>query len=207
MGGLDRSVRLVGRSPGAAVRLERHHVGQAGLAQCEVPVVADGVGTVGDHRPAAEARLLAPGRESGGQLRFRAEGGIGPAAGEVVGGGVGVRVQRVVDAAVGPHRGHRDDAVVGEPPVTGAATWAGRAALAQIPDRRRGTDRGRAHRRRPAWRGGDRAVGVGGQFGGDQIQVLTDRAGHPPQAGSVDDQLAGAARCVARVTRLCGRLS
>jgi hypothetical protein len=41
------------------------------------------------------------------------EGPVGPAAGEVVGGGVGVRVQWVVHAAVGPHRGHRDDAVVG----------------------------------------------------------------------------------------------
>lgn len=112
VGCFDGSVRLVGRSPGAAVRLERDHVGQAGLAQCEVPGVADGVGAVGDHRAAAEARLLPAGREVGGQLRFGAEGRVGAAAGEVVGGGVGSGVQRVVHTAVGPHRGHRDDAVV-----------------------------------------------------------------------------------------------
>lgn len=79
VGGLDGGVRLVGLGSGAAVRLERHDVGQAGLAQRVVPVVAGGVGAVGDHGPAGEARLLGPGREGGGQLRLGAEGRIGPA--------------------------------------------------------------------------------------------------------------------------------
>lgn len=128
-------VRLVGSGPGAAMRLERDHVGQAGLAQCEVPVVADGVGAVGDHRPAAEARLLPAGRESGGQLRFRAEGRVGPAAGEVMGGGVRSRVQRVVHASVCPHRGHRDDAVVGltQPAQPLPAHVRGRRAVLTVP--------------------------------------------------------------------------
>lgn len=98
---------------GAAAGTQRHHVGKAGLAQREVPVVADRVGAVGHHRPAGKARLLAPGRERRRDLRFRAEGRVGPAAGEVMGGGVRLRVQRVVDPPVGPHRGHRDDPVVG----------------------------------------------------------------------------------------------
>lgn len=46
-----------GRRPGAVTK--RDHVGQAGSAQREVPVVADRVGAVGDHSPAAEAGLLA----------------------------------------------------------------------------------------------------------------------------------------------------
>lgn len=64
-------VWLAGRGPGAAMRFECYHVGQAGRPQGEVPVLADGVGAVGDHRPAAEARLLPADRESSGQLRFR----------------------------------------------------------------------------------------------------------------------------------------
>ena len=49
--------------------LEGDHVGQAGLPQCEVPVVAHGVGAVGDHRTAAETRLLPAGREGSSQER------------------------------------------------------------------------------------------------------------------------------------------
>lgn len=60
---------------------------------------------------------------------------MGPAAGEVVGRGVGVRVQGVVDAAVGPHRGHRDDAVVGlaQPAQPLPAHVRGRGAVLAVP--------------------------------------------------------------------------
>ncbi|NNN35581.1 hypothetical protein HLK59_35510 [Streptomyces sp. S3(2020)] len=95
-----------------SVRLERRHVRQARLAQREMPVAADRVGTVGDHRSAAEARRLPVDHESGSQLRFRTKGRIRAAAGEVMGGGVRSRVQRAKHTAVGPNCGHRDDAIV-----------------------------------------------------------------------------------------------
>lgn len=90
----------------------RHRGARGGAQGGQAVSLGVGDGLDDDHRPAAEARRLPAGREGCGHLRFRAEGLVG-AAGQVVGGGVGSRVQRVAHAAVGPHRGHLDDAVVG----------------------------------------------------------------------------------------------
>lgn len=40
------------------------------------------------HRPAAEARLFRPGRNGGGRRWLRAQGRVGPAAGDAVAQGV-----------------------------------------------------------------------------------------------------------------------
>ena len=112
-GRIHRGVRVGGPGPGAAARPQRHHERQPGPGQLAAEPVLVAVGAVRDHRAEHEPRRPRPDRQ------LRADRQLGPELRvvlplrEVPRRGVRQRVHRVIDALIGPHRGHGHDAVVG----------------------------------------------------------------------------------------------
>ncbi len=112
-GGMDGGVGVLAVGPGAVARFEGHDERQPGRGEVPAEAVLVAVGAVGGHGSEGNSGRLGGAGEFGGDLQFRAEAGVLPALGEVVGGAVGHGVQRVVDVLVRPAGGHRHDAVVG----------------------------------------------------------------------------------------------
>nr|WP_238845626.1 hypothetical protein [Nocardia terpenica] len=113
---------------------QRHHERQSRRTELGAEVVDVAVGGIGHRGPEPDAEGGAALRQLGGDAGFGAETRVVLALREVVCRGAGHRVQRVVDALVGPQRGHRDDAVVGlaDPAQPLAAHMRGRGTVLTV---------------------------------------------------------------------------
>ena len=112
-GRIHRSMRIRAVGPDPATRPQRHHERQPRFCELAAEPVLVAVGAVRDHRAEHEPRRPRPDRQLRADLQLGAELRVVLPLREVPRRGVRQRVHRVIDALIGPHRGHGHDAVVG----------------------------------------------------------------------------------------------